>query len=328
MAAGLRRRAFSLWTEKPLISLDDDDDNLRYGNGHAWDEGDQATRETPKAKTKKGDKKKKKKTKKPAVKSESDGGKSEESEEDQKQKKKKGKKKKVKQSKKAAAGGEGLSAGGGEGDGDMVGLPPSLKAGAPLDAEMTKAEKEINDQHQSQAPGAQAPDETGRDKRSIAKALLGSGGSLRKQAAKREPLPEKQYPIVPILATQDVEASMMTAFGPLRSSARKVISTPPPITPSTRLASLRHSAYQPSGRRTSSYDALLVSPRRSSLGSAVPVSSASAAAPPPATSRSASSSPTHSPSVSGRRRAASQYQPATSTGTAAPSPLAQSIRAM
>jgi hypothetical protein len=174
MAAGLRRRAFSLWTEKPLISLDDDDDNLRYGNGHAWDEGDQASRETPKAKTKKGDKKKNKKTKKkPAVKSESDGGKNEESEEDQEQKKKEGKKKKVKQSKKAAGGGEGLSAGGGEGDGDVVGLPRGLKAGAPLDAEMTKAEKEINDQHQSQAPGAQAPDETGRDKRSIAKALLG-----------------------------------------------------------------------------------------------------------------------------------------------------------
>jgi hypothetical protein len=49
---------------------------------------------------------------------------------------------------------------------------------------------------------------------------------MRKQAAaaaKREPLPEKQYPIVPILATQDVEASMMTAFGPLRSSARYLL---------------------------------------------------------------------------------------------------------
>jgi prolyl-tRNA editing enzyme YbaK/EbsC (Cys-tRNA(Pro) deacylase) len=48
---------------------------------------------------------------------------------------------------------------------------------------MTKAEKEINDQHQSQAPGAQAPDETGRDKRSIAKALLGRYPLLPREQA-------------------------------------------------------------------------------------------------------------------------------------------------
>jgi hypothetical protein len=51
-----------------------------------------------------------------------------------------------------------------------------------------------------------------------------SAGSLKKQAppaVKQEPIPpEVKYPIVPLLATQDVEASMMTAFGPLRSSAR------------------------------------------------------------------------------------------------------------